>query len=923
MPDPRSNRPDRSATDDAPGRPPGRALRVLVVAGPALLVLLLAALALGVFGLERDARRWVGHSRIVLATADSLHTALKDVEVARRNAQRGRAAGRDTALGRVARIRARGALATLGALTRDNATQQRRLDRLTPLVTTWLAADAPTADLLAARGDSPYAELRAFEANEQGLLATREASEEQLAYIATVGVLAGAAVAALLALLTSRLLAAYAARQAGLARALSTRNDRLHEQAAVLEAQQGQLVEQNLELSDLAARLSHEEARVKRLVETVPSGLVETDAAGQVVWANAAAERILRLDRDDILTRGHADATWENRTWSGELLAPAATAVGRALATGRVVQGAELTVVDATTGERVFLRVNASPVRDDLGAVTGALAAFDDVTAEAQAAARLRRVSESGVVGVFNWTLSGGIVDANDAFLDTLGYTRDDVAAGRVDWRRMTPPEFADTDAQVVAELLATGTHGAYRKAYIGRDGIPVPVVIASAFLPGSREEGVCVCLDVRSLANAEQAERVARTQAERLQAVTAGFSGALTPQEVATVLGEAGRTAAGADAAVVGLLARPDGPGTPPVLELAAETGSGLGGMLPGAGAPLATSTPLTDAARTCTPWWGGTWCTLPLVVDRGADGADGAGASTPHALGAVAFRFAAAQRFDAAQCRYLVTIAAQAAQALERARLYREAQAGNEAKSGFMATVSHELRTPLNALIGYSDLLLLGVPEPIPRAAADQVQRMRTAARHLLGLIEEILLHARLEAGRVEVGAERVDLRALVDEVTTVVQPLATARGLTFTTEVHATPDGDATATTDAGKLRQILINLAGNAVKFTDAGGVLLHTRVDARDDTVVFCVTDTGVGIAADHVERIFDPFWQVSQHRSAHRPAGTGLGLSVTRRLARLLGGDVAVESTPGVGSTFTVRVARHAGAPAASARADA
>ena len=921
MLDPRPDSADRHAASAGDVRAPGRMLRNVVVAGPAVLVLLLATLALGVFGLERNARVLVAHTHRVLNAADSLGDAVHDAALARREFS----VLPDSArlLGASARVRAHRALGVLRTLTRDNVEQQQRLDRLTPLVTSQLAGSVPSPIEVASLREL----LRAFEAAEERLLAERELREARLASVATVGVLVGAIVAALLALLTSRLLARYAERQAAQASALAVQNERLQEhtvelemqqqaqreQAAEMEAQQEQLVEQNLELIDLTARLSHEESRIKRLIETVPSGLIETDAGGRIVWANAAAERILRLDLDALLTRGYGDASWDNQTWNGESLSPTHTAIGRALATGTDVQATELTIADPATGDRVFLRINASPVRDDLGMVTGALAAFDDATIEARATARLRRVAESGVVGVFNWTLSGGIADANAAFLQMLDYTPDDLAAGRVDWRAMTPPEFADADARAVAELLATGTHRAYRKAYCRRDGTPVPVVIASAFLPGSREQGVCVCLDVRSLANAEHAERIARTQAERLQAMTAGFSGALTPQEVAAVLADAGRTAAGAESVLVALVTRADTPGAAFELERVAEAGRGLEAMMPGARAPLDADAPLPTAARTRAPLWRGdsrhrAWCALPLAVERDDELATAAAA---HTLGAVAFRFAQPQAFDAAQQRYLQTIADQAAQALERARLYREAQAGNEAKTGFMATVSHELRTPLNALIGYSDLLLLGIPEPIPAASAAQVGRMRTAARHLLGLIEEILLHARLEAGRVEVRSELVDLAALVDEVATVVRPLAEARGLTF----QADADAGATVTTDPGKLRQILINLAGNAVKFTDHGGVTLHAGFDALHDAVVIRVTDTGVGIAPEYLDKVFDPFWQVGQHRSAHRPAGTGLGLSVSRRLARLLGGEITVESTPGRGSSFTMRIARH-GSPA-------
>ena len=243
---------------------------------------------------------------------------------------------------------------------------------------------------------------------------------------------------------------------------------------------------------------------------------------------------------------------------------------------------------------------------------------------------------------------------------------------------------------------------------------------------------------------------------------------------------------------------------------------------------------------------------------------------------------------------------LAHRAATALENARLYEEALAANRAKASFLATMSHELRTPLNAMIGYVDLLLLGIPVEVPAAARSHVERIRLASLHLLSIIEEILAFSRLEAGRETVDAEEVDLGALASEVSAIIEPLAAARGLAF--HVPARPDPP-TLRTDPRKLRQILVNLLGNAVKFTREGGVWFE--VERGPGEVRLRVRDTGIGVDPRFHELIFEPFRQVDG-APTRAVGGTGLGLAVSRRLARLLGGDVTVESEPGRGSTFSV-----------------
>jgi signal transduction histidine kinase len=239
------------------------------------------------------------------------------------------------------------------------------------------------------------------------------------------------------------------------------------------------------------------------------------------------------------------------------------------------------------------------------------------------------------------------------------------------------------------------------------------------------------------------------------------------------------------------------------------------------------------------------------------------------------------------------------------DRAEQLAGAEAASRAKSTMISSISHELRTPLTALLGYVDLMTDGLAGPVTAKQTTMLGRMKLAALHLLQLVEQILTYSRTEAGQLKVDLEAVDVGELVKETTALIEPLLATTDLSFQMRL---PPERLTIVTDPGLLRQILINLLTNAIKFTESGEIRLEISADGKE--LRCAVHDTGNGIAPKDMERIFVPFQRVEQERVV-REEGTGLGLAVSRRLARLLGGDLTAESKLGVGSTFTLRCPLH------------
>jgi PAS domain S-box-containing protein len=510
----------------------------------------------------------------------------------------------------------------------------------------------------------------------------------------------------------------------------------------------------------------------------------------------------------------------------------------------------------------------------------------------------------------------------NDAYLQLIGH-RDVVGMPLFE---SVPEARGQGFETLLDEVLESG------EPFTGR-GLPITLrrtpdaepeerLVDVAYVPlteadGTRSGIVVLGTDVTEQARSHREIEAARDRAERLQALTAALARTRSLDDVADVvvadmvvaLGArtgalAGRHPDGESMLLLRTIGFPDD-----VVEAVRQQ-------------PLEMRSPLTECFVTRSPIW---------IEHRG--GEDGLDANYPpiapvwdslgvhsaafvplvaggETVGVISFAFTDEHRFSDEERTFLLTLGQQAALAVERARLFDaertardEAERANRVKSEFLAVMSHELRTPLNAIGGYADLMEMGIRGPVSDLQREDLRRIQSSQRHLLGLINEVLNYAKLETGTVRYDIEEIRLRDVLEGAEALITPQAQARGLSLRISLC---EQDLVVRADVEKMRQILVNLLSNAVKFTDPGGAVeLGCEVD--DGWVRMFVRDSGIGIEPDQLDRIFEPFVQVRSDLT-RTAEGTGLGLAISRDLARGMGGDLLAESEPGHGSTFTLRL---------------
>ena len=402
----------------------------------------------------------------------------------------------------------------------------------------------------------------------------------------------------------------------------------------------------------------------------------------------------------------------------------------------------------------------------------------------------------------------------------------------------------------------------------------------------------------------AEDSER----RAERLQAATEALSSALSLADVAVLIIDQAIAALGASS---GALAIVEDDRSLRFIAL-----RGISAFNAGDAIPLNDPVPLATALREKRPIIlerpERIRSDFPGVVARHAVDGVQAIAAIPmenrgRVLGGLLVQFNAPRVFSPGDRSFMSALARIAAEAFERARLFEAersartaAESANRAKAAFLASMSHELRTPLQAALGFAQLLRSGVFGPINDEQSDALARVERSQTHLARLIDDILDFARLEAGRVRVLLESVPAREIIDDLLPLVEPQAVLKRISITAQ---SPEGLVVAV-DRQRMRQIMVNLVGNAIKFTNQGGVVRIT-VRPEANRVRFDVQDNGVGIPADRLKEIFEPFVQVDDALT-RTASGAGLGLAISRDLTRAMGGELSVQSEPGQGSLFSV-----------------
>jgi PAS domain S-box-containing protein len=592
------------------------------------------------------------------------------------------------------------------------------------------------------------------------------------------------------------------------------------------------------------------------LIKNAPDPVFVTDLEGKIILVNDAVSQLLGFRTDEVVEQSLSRfiSPQETREFTAAL---------REVVAKGVTRDARLNPRSAS-GEVIPTSLNASALRDPDGRVIGAIGILRDMRELDKAQAYAESLIKNAPDPVFVIDLEGKITSVNDAVAQLMGFRTDEVVEQSLS-RFISPQETREFTA-ALREVVAKGVTRDARLNPRSASGEVIPTTLNASALrdPEGRVIGaIGILRDMRELDKA-------RAYAEIL------IKNAPDPVFVTDLAGKILQV----NDAVSQLL----GFRTDEVVE-------------------QSLSRFISDQeTREFT-------AALREVVAKGVtrnaklNPRSASGEVIPTTLNASALRDPEGRVIGAIGILRDMRAYEQVVHDLEQAK--EAAEIANRAKSVFLANMSHELRTPLNAIIGYSEMLQEEVADAALKEFIPDLEKIQAAGKHLLALINDVLDLSKIESGKMELIFETFDVASMLEEVVMTIQPLVQKNGNRL--EVHRSSDLGAVRA-DLTKVRQSLFNLLSNACKFTEQGTITLTAeRQHGREEWVAFHVSDTGIGMANEQMQRLFEPFSQADPS-TTRRFGGTGLGLAITRRFCQMMGGDLSVHSEPGKGSTFTIRL---------------